>query len=396
MPFADEILLRLLKRGESAALRQSDRVIQERLQNRTLGYWRLSLDERDRCHERFRGAQKAGAVELIWAVQGGDDRPLEIVRLHDHAKLAAFLGVEGMTNALTRAGQILSPWREQLVRVDELLERWSALKAVRGLSTQSAGDFADALRVVDILETRRGEDQVVRALSAELFGNSKRIEQLERHLDVLTGESLLAPARHWSEVFGALGLVKEPQPFLIAGNGTLELSNDQLCPIVRPFVGVSNKGVVGYQGDPDWVLTIENLATFHLATQLLDGGPGLIVYTAGMPSPSWCQAYTNILTSLPASTVAYHWGDIDPGGFRIAAHIKLRCMGSHQYLPWLMDANQQAFQLTLTSQHASESETTRTAMAKHAARAGWLLLADSMGAVCVEQERIKVSIPGFG
>ena len=216
MPFADDVLLRLLKRGERAALRDSGRAIQEKFRNPELGYWRLSLDERDRCHERFRTAEKAGGVELKWAKQGGDDRPIDLVRLRDLERLSAFLGVGTVASVVATAEESLAPWRRRVPRVDELLERWSALKKVRGLSAVDVADFADALRVLDALDARQGDDQVVRTLSVELFSNSKRIEQVGRHLDILTGESLTAPARHWNEVFSALGLVKEPQPFLMA------------------------------------------------------------------------------------------------------------------------------------------------------------------------------------
>src|SRR5690606_32914946 len=104
---------------------------------------------------------------------------IELVRLRDLEKLSAHLGVGTTASVVTRAEESLAPWRQQHVpRVDELLERWSALKKVRGLSATDVADFIDALRVLDVLEARQGEDQIVRTLSVELFGSSKRIEQL--------------------------------------------------------------------------------------------------------------------------------------------------------------------------------------------------------------------------
>src|SRR5690606_9569914 len=118
------------------------------------------------------------------------------------------------------------------------------------------------------------------------------------------------------------GLVKEPQPFLLAGTGRVLLASCDACPVVKPFVGVSNRAITSYVGSPRWILTIENLTTFHAASQALDGDAGLVIYTAGMPSPTWCTAFQRILASLPASITVYHWGDIDPGGFRIAAYLR--------------------------------------------------------------------------
>ncbi|HLL18346.1 MAG TPA: Wadjet anti-phage system protein JetD domain-containing protein, partial [Rubrivivax sp.] len=229
----------------------------------------------------------------------------------------------------------------------------------------------------------------VRALSVSLFANSKRIEQLARPLDLLTAESLSAPARHWDEVFALLGLVKEPQPFLVAGTGSIGLWSDQSCAIVKPFMGVSNKAVRAYVGSPNWVLTIENLTTFHLASQLLDGRAGLIVFTGGMPSPSWCRAYAFLLKALPVAVPAYHWGDIDQGGFRIAAYIKEKCLGDRPYLPWLMDT------ASLQGPTTPASDAVSNAMARSAAKAGWVALGQSMQPFCIEQEGVEVALPPF-
>lgn len=389
MSLADEILSRLLLRGERAQLRSSTRAIQESFQDPTSPYWLQKLDDRDYCHSRFRAAQDVGAVKLKWSKHGGDDKPLEIVRLIDVGKLAQFIGAETIESAVARARTTLTPWLH-LPRVAELIQAWLEMKKVRGFSASSASEFADALRVLDFLHSRPTEDQIVRSCSVTVFGNSKRIEELERPLDILTAESLAAPARHWSEVFGELGLVKEPQPFLIAGTGFLGLISGQECPIVKPFVGVANKTVTSYSGSPSWVLTIENLTTFHLASQFLDGGDGLIVFTGGMPSPSWCSAYRRILNSLPTGTAAYHWGDIDQGGFRIAAHIRKMCVEGRQFLPWLMDAREVD---SISPQKVNEN--VQIAMAKYAEKSGWDHLASTMSAVSIEQEGVRIILPGI-
>ncbi|MBP5090744.1 hypothetical protein HUS91_35680, partial [Pseudomonas chlororaphis] len=184
------------------------------------------------------------------------------------------------------------------------------------------------------------EDRIVRQLSVQLFGNSKRLEALSKHIDILTAETLSSPTRHWSEVFGALGLSKEPQPFLLAGVGKLRLTNQADCAILQPYLGVANTVVTGYLGTANWLLTIENLTTFHQAARVLGATPkGLILYTAGMPSPSWGQAYQRILASLPNATPVYHWSDHDEGGFRIAARIaQFAAQAGFALRPWSMDA----------------------------------------------------------
>lgn len=388
MALAEEVLSRLLQRGERATLSSSARAIQERFNDAGSDYWRMGLTERDKTHERFLAAEKAGAVELKWARQGGEDRPLEVVRLRDLEKLATFLGAQTAASAIARAGEILEPWLANTPRVHEILERWGALKNVRGLTPSSAADFADALRILDAAAASADEDQIVRGLSARLFGDSKRIEQLVRHLDVLTGETLLAPVRHWDEVLSPLGLVKEPQPFLVAGAGSLQLHGGQECPVIRPFVGVSSKAITGYRGSPAWVLTIENLTPFHLASQLEGAGRGLLIYTGGMPSPAWARAYRSILASLPMAVSAYHWGDVDVGGFRIATQIRRHIVGDRSYLPWLMDASEKR-----GSREAGEGDSKE--MARQVALAGWSSQIIHPIGFLQEQEQLNIHLPGL-
>ena len=387
MSLADDELVDLLQRGERARLRGSGRAIQTTFIGTDSPYWRQDYEQRQHGHARFTAAERSGSVLLEWAKQGGDDRPLERIRLLDAHTLAAFLGIASRTDAMQQARNTLATWLAT-PRVSELLDAWEHMKTPRGLGMDSAPDFADALRALDALQQEQGDDQIVRVFSRHLFHDSKRIEALARHIDLLTAEHLGSPARQQEEVFSALGMVKEPQPFLIAGGGNLTLEGSQDCPIARPFVGVSNRHVIGYSGTPAWILSIENLTTFHQASRHSGAGTGLILYTGGMPSPSWCRAYASILESIPADITAYHWGDIDQGGFRIAAHIRRTCIHRHAFQPWLMDAAQldgiPFFEVT---------ETVRAGMARHARNAGWETLSDSMLPRTMEQEGIGVHLP---
>ena len=69
------------------------------------------------------------------------------------------------------------------------------------------------------------------------------------------------------------------------------------------------------------VLTIENQTTFHAQARSRCDEEGLILYTAGMPSPAWRQMYVRLLRELPGSAAVAHWGDFDEGGFRISAFL---------------------------------------------------------------------------
>ena len=384
---ANAVLARLLARAERARLSGSTRTIRESFKSHESAYWKQSLDERDQMHASMQAAKVTGAIELEWAKQGGNDRPLEAIILRDLDRLAQYLGVPTAGTTVAKATELLAPW-EHVPRVMELLSNWGSLKQVRSLGPDSASDFVDALQVLDAISVAK-EDQVLRQLSVQLFRNSKRLEALCKHIDILTAEAFNSPARHWNEVFGSIGISKEPQPFLLAGTGELRLIDRTECPIVRPFLGVASSAIAGYQGEPEWLLTIENLTTFHQAARALGTYlKGVVIYTAGMPSPSWGKAYIRILSQLPSTCCVYHWGDHDEGGFRIAARIaQFAAQLGRSIKPWSMESN--AWEDT--GQMASQEQL--GSMVRSAIKAGWQDLADELRPILLEQEGQPLSLP---
>ena len=118
---------------------------------------------------------------------------------------------------------------------------------------------------------------------------------------------------------------------------------------------------------PSAVLTIENLTTFHgWARQQCDSNQ-LCLYTGGMPSPAWRTMYLRLLNDLPRATPVMHWGDIDEGGFRIAAHLS-RCAAEvgHIVRPWKM----RPADIPPSLRRAATPHTVNR-MVKYANEAGW-------------------------
>ncbi|MFV0453903.1 MAG: Wadjet anti-phage system protein JetD domain-containing protein [Pseudomonas sp.] len=380
-------LARLLARAERARLSGSTRTIRESFKSHESAYWKQSLDERDQMHAQMQAARATGAIDLEWAKQGGNDRPLEAIVLRDLDKLAQYLGVPTVHTSVAKAADLLAPWKHS-PRVMELLSNWGCLKQVRSLGPDSAADFVDALQVLDAVSGAQ-EDQILRQLSVKMFRNSKRLEALCKHIDILTAEASNSSARHWSEVFGSIGISKEPQPFLLAGTGQLRLIDGTECPIVRPFLGVANSAIAGYQGEPEWLLTIENLTTFHQAARALGtNSKGVVIYTAGMPSPSWGKAYVQILSRLPNSCCVYHWGDHDEGGFRIAARIAhFAAELGLSINPWSMHS------IAWEGNGQMASKEQLGSMVRSAIKAGWHDLAAELKPLLLEQEGQPLSLP---
>lgn len=387
-PWVETVLREQLHRGERKRVTGSTAAPQKtNLKPTNSVYWRNEFDERMRGHGQIREAIKRGAVVAGWSDQGAEDRPLEWVRVSNVDALAIILGVDTNMDQLQAAQEGLAPWLDRYSRLGELLDAWAALRRVRAFGPDSWRSWRDALQVLDALAAKHGEDQVIRVLSGHLFSDTKRIEQLLPQLDVLSGDGLASRPRGKWEVLKTLGLVKQPLPMMVAGVGNIVMHEGPDCTMVFPYVGVAPQAVGGMMSAPAWVLTIENLTTFHLAAEALKGREdGLVVFTGGMPSPAWVAGFRRLTGDLPASTVFYHWGDIDLGGFRIAARLnEVALPGDSSLQPWLMD-------LTMRGQGEEVSETTGNAMRLSAVRIGWLDLQDLPNRT-LEQERVALKLP---
>ena len=386
--WVEAVLREQLQRGERKRVTGSTAAAQKTSLRSTRSlYWLQSFDERMRGHEQISGAIKLGAVVAGWGDQGGEDRPLEWVRVRDVDILARLLGIATNVDQSVAAKAGLAPWLDRFPRMAEVLQVWAAMRRVRALGPDSWHSWQDALRVLDALAAKPSEDQVIRVLSGHLFSDTKRIEQLLPQLDVLTGEGLASGQRSKWEVLRSLGLVKQPLPMMIAGVGTILMREGPECTLVRPYIGVAPGSVRGLAPTPAWVLTVENLTTFHLAAEALGSRKdGLIVFTGGMPSPAWVAGFRNLTGGLPGSTVFYHWGDIDVGGFRIAARLQEVALPAGVKLqPWLMD-------VTAHPVARPVSDLTRDAMRLAATKAGWSKL-HKLPALALEQEQIDVELP---
>lgn len=387
-PWVEDVLREQLQRGERKRVTGS-RIAPPKTSLTPVDsiYWQQPFDERMRGHEQIRTAVQRGAVVVGWAEQGGEDRPLEWVRVRDVDALANLLGTATNADQLREARTGLASWLDTYPRLAEVLEAWAALRRVRTLGPASWTSWRDAVHVMDALAARPAEDQVIRVLSGRLFSDTKRIERLLPQLDVLSGEGLGSRPRGKWEVLKTLGLVKQPLPLMIAGVGTIQLTDGPHCTIVRPYVGVAPRSVQGLLATPAWVMTIENLTTFHMAAEALKGREdGLIVFTGGMPSPAWIGGFRHLTSGLGATSTFYHWGDIDAGGFRIAARIREAAMPpGAQLRPWLMD-------ITKFPSGRKVSGSVRDAMRASAARAGWSNLTE-MPALAIEQEQIEMRLP---
>jgi hypothetical protein len=228
--------------------------------------------------------------------------------------------------------------------------------------------WRDGAKVIRACAQRTESDVELplREFSAKLFRDSKRLEKLAAELDVLLCDSIESPSRAPAEIWQELGLLPQEHPVLLAGR--VQIDRGRVCGLLdAPYVGLPAASVRSLVGPVDEVLTIENLTTFHSEARKRCDSRGLLIYTAGMPSPAWCSMYQRLLRDLPRHVQVRHWGDVDEGGFRIAARISevVRATG-HRLVPFRMSPDDVPEQMRVQA-----SPATLARMQRFATAAGW-------------------------
>ncbi|SEL14869.1 hypothetical protein SAMN05428989_1552 [Pseudoxanthomonas sp. GM95] len=391
-------LEKLLRRGENARLRGSSEDVSLSMtsQAHAAEYIQLrALEAIERYHAQITLAERDAAVSVQRDRLAGDGSRLVRITVANLERLALHLGIQLTGEKAVAAALILAPWANRFPITQEILEIWQQGRKVRSFGSEAAADLADAASFVAMRTKDTGAEAVLRRESARHFGDSKRLEKLPHWLDVLVSGQLNASGLTKEEIWSAIGVRREPQPLLIAGSGFVQISgNPAPLPLIAPYLGVPPQAIAGFSLEARYVLTIENLATFHDALSVLAGSGGVVLYTGGMPSPAWRLAYTKLLSSLSTKVPVFHWGDIDQGGFRIAAVVAEAAISTGRKChPWLMSPCDVPEELKKTACKVASG--VLSSMKLSAERAGWHAVSAQLTdePFSLEQEALDPEVP---
>lgn len=337
-------------------------------------------------------ARADGCITITWESGGNTPQSPEemIIRidLEDAVRLAQRLGRPLHANTLKQAELVLATCRERFPVLENVLQRWAKVRLVRGYGPDEVNAWLEAIRVIDWTKVNQAEECIrlpIREASAKLFKDSKRIETLATIIDVLLSGDVSASPRSTDDILQEIGLFREEQPMRLAGNVVLERGRVTAL-LDEPYAAFPASALVGVVGVPRYVMTIENLTTFHSEARRLCKENVLLLYTGGMPSPVWRDAYHRLIGSMANIVDVYHWGDVDEGGFRIAALIArdLASLGI-RILPWRMHPDDVPIE---ARRDASDALSQR--MAYYAKKAGWLSISEAVvqSKFTVEQEAL--------
>lgn len=319
MTLADRLLQDLLARAEREWARDGEKVIRLKISPSSAPLY-FNADTRsqvDECHERMINLERKGVVTIEWERKGGIGNQLDRLTLANAALLAKELGVTPLWDAMQTASNALSPFFESHPVTKNVVAAWKGGKSPRGIGIQDHQRILDAIRVVRFCIENGFSDMPVRMASKRLGFDSKHLERIRHAIDLIASNEIDgSPDLHFDDIMGQIGLIRHPQPLLIAGPVTLAFGDESIS-IPKPYLGVPPDRITGAILDErvTRILTIENLTTFHEVLEHLKGDT-VALYTNGMPSPVWRRFFK--LIAIKKGLVLQHWGDIDAGGFRIA------------------------------------------------------------------------------
>jgi hypothetical protein len=348
-----------------------------------------TLADFETFHAQIALAERDGAIEAERERHRGDGTRLLRLRVCDPAALARHLGEELLETRCDAAAAHLAAHARTFPVIDDVLAAWRAGRNVRGWGPKATPDLAAAATAAAQADST--SERILRRESIRLFGDSKRLEALTPWLDLLASGELAASGLQRADIWAAFGWRHAPQPLLLSGPGSVTLTSGEVT-LRRPWLGLPVETVQAITTDARWLLSIENLTTFHEAAAA--NTEGLVVFSGGMPSPAWRRAYGCLLRHLPPHASVLHWGDIDEGGYRIAAVIAQAARDAgHILQPWRMapDALPDAVRAV-----AVVPDTPRlAAMQRWAKRSGWHTIADALAAtpLCIEQEMLGIELP---
>jgi Uncharacterized protein conserved in bacteria C-term(DUF2220) len=203
---------------------------------------------------------------------------------------------------------------------------WTNNKSVLGFSPVQIGDFITVLRLAHRIVHLTGRDLDHRTFSRRTVKDSKALERWEGSVAQLL--------RRWNpglrddeprEILEASGIVRRAH--LLQVKGPLRLSSRGLAIegtgsafIGLPWAAVQHAGLVQ---SVDYIITIENATSFwRYCTEI--SGNYLALLSDGFPARDVLSSMAHLVKAarFAGDPPIFHWGDIDAGGVRIAAHLE--------------------------------------------------------------------------
>lgn len=324
---AEALLNSLLDRFEAPRMRARDIT-------QVIDYTRIGGPAaQDEFHRVLQDAERAGGIGLEKARLGRFTGEFARVRLLDADKLYQFL-VRSPAGTIADLAHrriaesipdiLKDPFFAEVER--EAIAAWRSNRSYLGLSPAQADTFITVMRLAYGIVHLAGRDVDHRTFSRRTVKDSKALERSEgRVAQLLKRQNARLAGDEAREILEASGIVRRAH--LLQVKGPLRLSSDDLTIEGTGEIFIGLPWAAAQQATlmkpVDYIITIENQTSFwRYCTEI--GGCYLALLSDGFPARDVLASMVHLVRA--ARTIAdapvYHWGDIDAGGVRIAAHLE--------------------------------------------------------------------------
>jgi hypothetical protein len=287
----------------------------------------------DDFHRVLHDAARMGAIALERHQLGRFTGEFARVRLIDASRLYEFLNrspAAAVAAATLRtieesAPEILAePLFREIVRDAE--KAWATNKSFIGLSATEVGVFLTVLRLTHGIIHLSGRDIDHRTFSRRTVKDSKALERSEGRVAQLL--------KRWNggldgdeprEILEACGIVRRAHSLFVKGPISLSSNKIRVEGTGDLFLGLPWVSVqCATLSEPvDYIITIENPTSFWRYCAETKGRY-LALLSDGFPARDVLSSMVHLVAAARsiAEVPVFHWGDIDAGGVRIAAHLE--------------------------------------------------------------------------
>lgn len=287
----------------------------------------------DDFHRVLQDAQRAGGITLDRERVGRFTGEFARVRLIDADRLYKFLVRAPADSIAETARRIIEDSISDILEdpffreiEGEAISAWGRSKSFLGFRPAQVDSFITVLRLAHGITHLTGRDIDHRTFSRRTVKDSKALERWEGRVTQLLkrrDESLAGDEAR--EILEASGIVRRAH--LLQVKGPLRLRSDALKieGTGEVFIGLPWAAVqqATLSRTVDYIITIENSTSFwRYCTEIT--GNYLALLSDGFPARDVLSSMAHLVKTARAvaNVPIYHWGDIDAGGARIAAHLE--------------------------------------------------------------------------
>ncbi|MFW5861398.1 MAG: DUF2399 domain-containing protein [Spirochaetota bacterium] len=290
-----------------------------------------SVDHKNAFLAAVENLSREGLLSVQWQKYRKGDS-VKALYLEDSEGLYRRLGIPSPQQAAVNIRDFLSKYTPHSLQDGQAARGLlDIMEAGTSLPVTEQSLLEDILTLFALDREEAGR-YALRALSTRLYNDSKRLENILRPADEISGMVL------GYSITRELGLARRYPETTLAGNIILEFTDGRRWDlaghaVTMPLATARQVGRVlngsGYV--LHHVLSVENKETFHVLSDGLKGFDGLL-YTGGHPN----EADRVILATLSGQgTLVHHAGDLDPVGLQIFEEIDEICGGT--LLPFRMN-----------------------------------------------------------